>query len=493
MNNLLSIIYYRFRSAPKALYVLFYTQMWELFGRYGITSILILYLTKTFHLSDSQAFSIYSAFIALCFATPILGGYLSDRFLGSRQAILLGAISMLLGNALMVIPIEAIVFLGLAIVAIGSGFFLPSIPPLVGALYEKDESKRDAGFTIYYLATNLGALIAPILCGIVGDHFGLNYAFALSALGMLSGVIVFYCGEKHLRAYIRQPTQLQKSTVNKVNTHQCLIYLLCPILIPFFYIIITKNVAGDLLLFCGIVAIIIVTLAFIKHSSTERKRMVVILTTIFFVTIFEACLWQGGTTLNLFIDRIVDRKIFGLSIPTSAFFALDPIFMFIVGPILAVLWSNLGKRNKEPFASTKFALGLALLGIGFLIFVIAAIHAKYTGSAQPFYVVLAYFVFPIAELCIVPVSLSLVTKLAPKKLESLFVSLWMLSNAASSYFTGIISKYGNINFQLQNASDYEKAAGIYQSLFSATAIGLLVFSVIALLTVPLMKKLANNK
>ncbi len=446
LSNLSAVLKEKIAANPPGLYVLFYTQMWELFGRFSITALLILYLTKSFHIPDSEAFTIYSTFIALLFGLPILGGYLADRYLGGRRAVLLGASIMAIGNTLLVVPVKEVVLVGLAIIAIGSGFFLPSIPPLVSAIYEHDDKKRDAGFTLYYLGTNVGALLGPILCGFVGQHYGLNYAFLLSTIGMFSGIIVFLRGQKHLEQLYRLPTVPFKLGV--WFSPQLFIYLGCAFAVPFFLWVIQKDRAGFLLILAGIVVVTMIVMTFLRSQKKERRNLMMIILTLLAVIVFESFLGQGGTTLNLFIDRLVNRHFFGITLPTSFFYALDPTFMLIMGPILASVWVRLAKKNKEPFVMTKFAMALIVLALGFLVFVCAALSVKITGKAPLFFIVFAYFLFPIAELCIIPISLSLVTRLAPRGLASVLVGVWMLSNAASGYLTGLISKLGQINFSL---------------------------------------------
>lgn len=492
MATVIHFLKQKIRSNPTGLYVLFYTEMWELFGRFGITALLVLYLTQIFHIPDTQAFGIYSAFIALLFATPIIGGFFADRYLGSRFAILLGASLMVVGNALMVIPKESCVFLGLSIVAVGSGLFLPSIPPLVGALYENDENKRDAGFTVYYLGKNLGALLAPLAGGFVGERFGFNYAFVLSTLGMISGIIVFLLGHKHLRGYSRKP-RFEKLKHKVLGLRPDLfVYVTMIIMVPIVYFILYENVDAILLVLTLAVVVILMTYLFIKANANDRKHLSLIMIGIAAVIVFEAFLGQGGTTLNLFIQRVIDRNSLGFTIPTSVFYALDPVFMLITGPFLAGLWVRMANKKKEPMVTSKFAIAMFLLAAGFLVFVEAETHAIHSGKASSLFVVLAYFLFPVAELCIIPISLSLVTKIAPKGMESLLVGVWMLSNAISSFLTGEISKLGQVDFSLKSIDAVKKASHIYQHLFLETAIVLACAGVVLLVLGRLAKRLLTD-
>lgn len=481
MNILITKLKEKIRENPTGLYVLFYTEMWELFGRVGITAILALYVTTALHLTDVQAFNIYSGFIALAFVTPILGGILCDHILGNRHAIILGGAIMTCGNLLLIIPNTQMLYLGLAILAVGSGFFLPSITPLVGYLYDNNDQGRDAGFTIFYIGKNLGYFFAPILCGIVGSYFGYNYAFALSSIGMLSGIFVFIKGKKHLHSYGQAPQikHLQQKTfgINPI----ILVYLGTILAIPLVYYILLANIDVYLLIIAAITVFGILLKITVNSTKQERNHIFVILVLILFVTIFSAFLGQGGTTLNLFIERIINRHVLNFQIATPVFYALDPSFLFIMGPILATIWVTLAKRKREPHICTKFALALFILSLGFIVFTFAAMRAEATGKTSMIYVFLAYFLFPIAELCIVPIGLSMLTRLAPKNLTAMMVGIWLLANAASSYLTGKISLLGKVPFAPRNLVELQHAAHIYQHAFLASSIMLAITAVILLL------------
>jgi len=492
MKTMLNYLREKIKANPPGLYVLFYTEMWEMFGRFGIISLLVLYLTNSFHLSDATAFTIYSTFLALIYVTPIVCGFLSDRYLGLKHSVILGGCMMVVGNLLMVIPVPFTVYLGLAIVAVGSGFFLPSIVPMVGNLYHLHDRRRDAGFTLYYIGKNIGGLLAPILCGLVAVNYGYNYAFILSALGMISGVVIFIRGHHHLRLTAMQEVVDEQHHLPRVKNKfsgTLLTYGSALLLIPIAQFILVKDVASYLLLAAALTMLIVLSFLAIKKSTTERHHIISIVLMMLFVMAFGACLNQGGTTLNLFIERIVDREVLGFNLPPSFFYTLDPVFMILLGPFLAALWTFLAKKNREPSEPSKFALAMLLLGLGFGVFVIAAWMGIRTGSASPLFVVFAYFLFPLAELCIMPIGLSLVTKLAPKGLEAMLVGVWMLANAGASYFTSIISKLGEVNFTYLSLNGLKRASEIYARDFSVTALILFILAVILIAVVrPLLKR-----
>lgn len=486
--SLLSALKSKINSNPRGLYVLFYTEMWELFGRFGITALLVLYLTHTFHFSDDRSFAIYSGFIALLYVMPIIGGYLSDRILGLRHSVILGASLMALGNAMLIITHSDFVYLGLSVVAVGSGFFLPSIVPMVGQLYKEDRRGRDAGFTLYYIGKNIGALLAPLACGLVGQQYGYNYAFILSTLGMLSGIVVFVRGRQHL-------LELETENRHSIATNKSikvLVYLSILVMIPLVYTILRLALDGYMLVIAGVIAFAVLVTIGLRHGVQVKKHLLAVVMMMVFVIIFSGLLGQGGTSLNLFIERIVDRHFLGHLIPPSFFYTLDPVFMILCGPLLAGLWTKLAKKGREPSEIIKFSLAMTLLAAGFYVFVIAAHHAQLAGSASPWFVVLGYLIFPIAELTIMPIGLSLVTRLSPKGHDAMMVGIWMLGYSVSGYVTGVVSKLGKVGFDVTNSAQIQQAAPIYGHDFAISALILVVSAVVLVSLVPLYKYLTVN-
>lgn len=477
----------KINSNPRGLYVLFYTEMWELFGRFGITSLLVFYLTKTFHFSDDRSFALYSGFIAMLYVMPIIGGFLSDRVLGLRHSVILGASLMAAGNALLIIPHTTFVFLGLSVVSVGSGFFLPSIVPLVGYLYKSDRQGRDAGFTLYYIGKNIGALLAPITCGVVGEHYGYNYAFILSTLGMLSGIFVFMRGKKHVSDLESEQTKPKYGRFK----FQLASYIVTALMIPCVYAILKFALDGYLLAAAGVLALIVLVVVALRHDFKVKKHLLAIVMMMVFVIIFSGLLGQGGTTLSLFIERIINRTVLGYVIPPSFFYTLDPVFMILVGPLLAGLWAKLAKKNKEPNEVSKFALAMAILSSGFGVFVVASLQASHIGQVSPLYILLAYFLFPIAELTIMPIGLSLVTRLSPKGYDAMLVGIWMLGYSVSGYLTGVVSKLGRVTGAMESKASIQSAAMIYHHDFVVSAAGLLLAAITLMLIVkPLFRRLS---
>jgi len=495
MNTLLKQLRERRELFPSGLFVLFFTEMWELFGRFAIMSLLVLYLTNMLKLSDSQAFSIYAGFLALIYVMSVLGGYVADRFLGLRYGVILGAVMMVIGNLLMIIPHLYVVYIGLAIVAIGSGFFTPSLIPMVGHLYQGNDRGRDIGFTLYYVGKNVGALLAPVLCGLVAVHFGYNYAFLLSALGMSLGIIVFIRGKNQLNESVIKEMSGESFLNTKVAPFKtkAAIYLGTLLMIPAVTYILMKNIDGILLSVAGIAVLALVAYLLIERTFQERRHVLVIIIMMAFVVIFQTFLNQGGASLNLFIERNIHRQLFNFTLPTSFFYSIEPVFLILLGPVIAAVWSYLNQKQREPNEVSKFGIGMLVFSVAYAVFVLAARVAMKDAQASPLFIVLGYFLFPIAELCIMPIGLSLVTKLAPKGLEAMMVGIWMLANAAGSYLTGYVSGFAQVDFDYSTIEGLQRAAGIYHHAFFYFAVVLLIAGVILLFGIrPWIKHLRHS-
>ncbi len=467
-------------SQPDGLVVLLYTEVWELFGRFGITSLLVLYMTKTLHLADSTAFYAYASFIAMTYVTPLVGGYLGDRFLGHKRAVLLGSAVMMVGNVLMVIPSLTMLYVGLGVVSVGSGLFTPTLTAMLGRMFKDRDKGRDAAFVFYYLCKNVGALTAPIFCGLVGHYYGYNYAFILSALGMFSGFIVFYVGSERFSAIDSMYSEGFESSLRSSGLSKLFPYLSIVVLLPLSCFILRSQFDGYFLALGAVLAFAVVLKLFLVGDSSAKRNLLYIMLATAVAIIFSSMLGQGGTTLNLFIDRVVDRNILGFEIPTSVFYTLDPLFMVLLSPMVLVLVGKIKKPNFYAAAVVKYAIGLLVLGAGFAVFVGASHSAMGIGKVSYVYVVVAYALFPVAELFIMPIATSMVTRLASEGFEAIMVAIFSLGIASASYFTGMISKLGEVTFKIDSLDHVRKSAFVYSYDFSVTVF-ILIFSGVLLL------------
>lgn len=471
MNIIKQFFQQNFQNQPAGFFVILYTEICELFGQFGISALLVLYLTTTVKLPDSAAFAMYGAFVAMIYIIPLLGSYYAERYLGYKAAILIGIVLMMLGDVLIAIPKIHILYLGLAIFAVGCGFFTPCLTAILGRIYKDREKNRDNAFVLYYIAKNVGVLLAVTICSLVGQAYGYPYAFLVGAVVMLSGLLVFGYGNKRLESLSEDHQK------RPVYFH--LGFLIILIVATAF--ILMDQITDYLFIVSAIVAAIVLGKLYVSKTA-NRSNLLYILLGLLVVTIFSMLLGQGGTTLNLFILRIVDRQIGSITIPAAMFYGLDPFFMLLLGAIVMHFMAKLNSKSPNVASFCKLAAGLAMLGLGFIIFVLASnVAVHHAVKPQVWYVLLAYMIFPVAELAVMPITTSLLTRLAPHGKEALIISFFLLSQGLASYLTGAFSKLANVTFEVTNAVTLSKAALIYQHIFALSAVILFVAALVTFL------------
>ena len=352
---------------PKGLFVLFFAEMWERFSYYGMRALLIFYLTKHWLFSDGRASLIYGAYTSLVYITPVLGGWLADRYLGQRKAVQFGAVLLTCGHFLMAFegtggqndPTINIFWLALSFIIVGSGFLKANISVIVGQLYPLTDVRRDGAYTIFYMGINVGAAIGTIIAGSLGQTLGWAYGFGAAGIGMLLGLVVFILGRPLLLGQGEPPKLLEKS-------REYLLYGVGIVAVGVMWLLIQyQSVVGTLMLVAGAALLIYVLIEAFKLEKQPRERMFAILFLIALQPLFWGLFEQAGGSLNLFTDRYVDRQ----GVPASIFQSINPIYIILLAPIFAGLWTWLGRRGLEPSTPAKFGLGLVQLGFGFLVLV----------------------------------------------------------------------------------------------------------------------------
>jgi proton-dependent oligopeptide transporter, POT family len=427
-----------FAGHPKGLYVLFFAEMWERFSYYGMRALLIFYLTKHWLFADDKANLIYGAYTSLVYITPVLGGYLADRYLGQRKAVLFGGIMLAIGHGLMAVEGTGgqadatinIFWAALAFIIVGSGFLKANISVIVGQLYPRTDIRRDGAYTIFYVGINVGAAIGTILVGYLGETYGWGYGFGLAGIGMLLGLVVFVLGKPLLLGNGEAPNPLTKSK-------EWTLYGIGVASVAIIWALVQyQSVIQNLLIVSGIGLLGYVLYSAFKLEPHARDRMFAILFLIALNPIFWGLFEQAGGSLNLYTDRFVDRA----GVPASLFQSINPIYIVLLGPIFAWLWVWLGKRGKEPSAPAKFGLALFQVGLAFLVFVWGA-QSVGMGVATPvLFVFLIYFLQTTGELCLSPVGLSAMNRLAPKHLASLIMGAWFYMTAVGNFVAGKIGE-----------------------------------------------------
>ena len=453
---------------PRGLYVLFTAEMWERFSYYGMRALLILYLTKHLKMTDDDAGMIYGTYVGLVYVTPIFGGYLADRFLGQRKAILVGGMVMALGHFAM--AFESFLYLALGLLIVGNGFFKPNISTMVGNLYTKDDPRRDAAYTIFYMGINLGATISPIACGTLGQKVGWDYGFGAAGVGMILGLISFVFFQKTLVG--GYPPNRPEDAPQRLTTADYLqTFAIAALCFGFVYMSIESwpwirpiwrpSFLNDhaTLAYHAVTAILAFALIFWGSSGASKRtasgmaetpessnftpiewqRIFVIVVVTFFAMIFWAGFEQAGNTLTLFADRKTDRMVFGFEMPASYFQSINGGFIVLLAPFFTIMWTAIARTKTHISSTAKLGIGLIWVGLGFVVMYYASEKTEATGGlVGPQWLVSVYLLHTIGELCLSPIGLSLVNRLAPARIASLMMAVWFLAPALGGYLGGTL-------------------------------------------------------
>ena len=429
---------------PRGLYTLFFSEMWERFCYYGMRALLTLYLIKSLAMGDAEAFGIYGAYTALVYAAPVLGGRIADRLLGYRNAVVLGGILMCIGEFLILGGTDTWLYVGMGAIIVGNGYFKANISTIVGKLYADDDPRRDSGFTIFYIGINVGALLATTVCAEVGNIYGAHYGFALAGFGMILGTLTFWMGRKNYEhaAMPPDPEKLNSPAYLGLNWHQFTIAASL-LAIPVLYLLIVNNwIVGYLLAATAVYVVYSLIAEAIKDGNVARDRMLMMIVMFAFNIVFWACFEQAGTSLTLFAERNVDRHLFGweMGAATTQFF--NPAFILIFGSIFSIMWIKLTEAGRNPSIPMKFGLGIIQLGLGYLVvYGIQSLGLVSPEFKMPlFTLVFLYMLHTTGELFLSPIGLSMVTKLAPKRMTGTAMGGWFLSFAGANYVAAILAK-----------------------------------------------------
>jgi len=434
---------------PRGLYMLFFAEMWERFSYYGMRALLVLYLTKHWLFSDGEASMIYGAYTSLVYITPVIGGYLADRYLGQRKAVVYGAVLLTIGHFLMGFegeggdnsPALNAFWLALAFIIVGSGFLKANISVMVGQLYPRTDVRRDGAYTIFYMGINLGAFLGSLACGFLGEVYGWKYGFGAAGVGMLLGLIVFVLGRPTLRGNGESPDPARLRQRVMGLPFEWLLYVFgIGIVAACWWMVQNQVVVGWALGFIGLSLLgYVIWIAVTKLDAHARDRifaaMILMIGSVLFWALFE----QAGSSLNLYTDRYVDRSLLGWDVPASMFQSINAMYIVLLAPVFAALWTWLGRRGLEPSAPAKFGLAMVQLGGGFLVLVAGA-AAVATGSLTPvMFIFLIYLLHTTGELCLSPVGLSAMNRLAPSHMASLIMGSWFFASAFGNFTAGLIS------------------------------------------------------
>jgi POT family proton-dependent oligopeptide transporter len=483
-----------FFGHPRGLATLFFTEMWERFSYYGMRALLILFMTASVDrgglgFNVVKAGAVYGFYTAMVYLLALPGGWFADRIIGQRRAVLYGGILIAAGEFCLVAPSLTSFYCGLGLLMLGTGLLKPNVSTIVGQLYKPLDHRRDAGFSIFYMGINIGALVSPLACGWVGERISWRLGFGLAGIGMLAGLIQYVLGAKYLGDAGLYPSKL--ASLEQDRTEKRRAGLAAIAVLALFAIIGGLAVAGRINVTAELISsalgvvLIAITVAMFSWlifgpgwSTEERKRFGAILVLFIASVLFWAIYEQGGSSLNLFAERSTHNNIFGFDFPASWFQAVEGILVVILAPIFAWLWIALGSR--EPSSPAKFSFGLLFVGLGFVLMIPAAAAAGHGVRVSPMWLTWTYLLHTIGEMCLSPVGLSAMTKLAPQRVAGFMMGMWFVSIAIGDYLAG-------------------KAASLYESL-PLTAlfgwVGLFVIgaaAVLALLVKPTVRLMGGVK
>ncbi|MBC7931201.1 MAG: peptide MFS transporter [Rubrivivax sp.] len=442
-----------FGGHPRGLATLFFTELWERFSYYGMRAILVLYMVAPvaqggLGFDTKQAASIYGTYTMSVYLTALPGGLIADKLLGARLAVLLGGIVIACGHFSMIFPSMTFFYAGMVLIAIGTGLLKPNISAMVGSLYGENDPRRDSGFSIFYMGINIGAVLAPLVCGYLAQGEGFkrflvsqgfdpaaswHWGFGAAGIGMTLGLIVFLAQ----RGRLRQSEQRIERQADELAA------------------------AGSQPL-----------------TRSDWKRIGAIFIFFFFTILFWAAYEQKGASLNLFAAKLVRTEVFGLSFPSSWLQSLTPLYVIILAPIFSILWVRMGDR--QPSSPAKFTLGLLFIGLAYLLMIPAATLTAY-GKVSPLWLVGLYFLEVIGEMCLSPVGLSTVTKLAPVKLVGIMMGVWFLAASFGSKLAGYLSGF----FVADNS-------GTLVTLYGGIAVGLLIATGVLALLIPTIRRMMGG-
>lgn len=422
---------------PKGLTTLFFTEMWERFSYYGMRALLLLYMVAPvagggLEFDTVKATSIYGTYTSAVYFTTLFGGWLADRFFGARLAVLLGGIVIACGHFAMVFPSLPFFYTGLVFIALGTGLLKPNISTMVGGLYSTDDPRRDSGFSLFYMGINLGAMIAPIICGYIGQRISWHMGFGAAGVGMVLGLVQFTLHRKRLEKVGDRPAP--RPTQDQQTVKQPL-------------------------------------------TGLEKRRIAIVFMLYFFSILFWMAFEQSGSSFALFAQNHTRTQLFGFEFPSSWFQSVNSIFILTLAPVFSVLWLRL--KDRQPSSPAKFSIGLLFVGLGMAVIAFAASFIG-EGKVSPLWLIAVFFIHTIGELCLSPVGLSTVSKLAPVRMVGLMMGLWFLATSIGNYLAG------------QVAGFYKDDGGVLFRLFGGLAIVTILGALALALLLPFIRRLTEQ-
>ena len=495
---------------PAGLFVLFISEACERFSYYGMRALIALYLIEHFIFQDSTAFGVVAAYGSLVYLMPIIGGFLADRYIGFRKAIIFGGILLCCGHLLMAYEGEAaqvidnvvqrdgvamnVMFLALSFIIVGVGFLKPSISNIVGQLYVPNDPRRDQGFTLFYMGINLGAISSILICGWLGKAFGWSYGFGLAGIVMLLGLGSFLLG-RPLFGQAGEPNSPERldHRVLGIRT-EVWIYTLCvPFIIACWFLIQYRSLLGSLLGIVSAVAILgIVVYSLARTERVQRHRLLVVLYLIVVSVVFWALFEQAGSSIKLFADRNVDLGFLFWELSAAQIDFFNPLFVIVLAPVFALLWRFLSKYNKDPSTPYKFALAILLAGLSFFVMAWGTTVANSDALVAIGWVILGFLLITMGELCLSPIGLSMVTRYSAKEIMGVLMGVWFLASSVASFVSGKLALLAAVDYELGEATVASDTLPVYQDAFLTFGLIGTGTAVVLLLLCPIASRLLHT-
>jgi len=440
---------------PKVLPFLFLTELWERFGFYIVQGLLVLYMTQSYGYSDDLSYTISGIFTGLVYIAPFIGGFLADKLIGFKTAIIWGGFFLLAGYLMLALFNNHILFdLSLATIIVGNGLLKPNISSLLGIQYDQHDPRRDSGFTLFYIGINIGAALSGI-SGYVKNSFGWHSAFLMASAGMLIGILTFLYGQK----YIKHTQNLKHISMRL----QLRLFAYCILAIIGVSFLLRMTLLTYWLLPCaGIILLVFMIMTTLQQVPDYRNRMIVLNVLILSSIIFWMLFLQIFNSANLYIERLVDKNFLGFHLTTTMFYASEAVYIILLGPIFAWSWHTLGRNQKNPSPVLKFVLGIFFTGIGFLVLSASTLFQNAEGLINPLWIFLAYLIITIGELMLSPIGLSAVTLLAPPRLIGMMMGIWFVATGFGGFFAGLLATLSSVP---ETAITTTEKLAVYQAAF----------------------------
>lgn len=470
---------------PKSFFLLCFAEIWERFGFYILAYLMVLYTQQVFNFSDAQAFLQFGVFSGLVIITPFIGGYIGDHFFGVKRSLIFGLILLAIGYGLLAIPGISYFYLALGFLIVGNGFFKTSPANLLARSYKRDDPRIDSGFTLFYMSINMGSFLATVSAGILSQIFGWHVAFGAASIGLLIGLIGFLkC--QYLIRNIGVPLGLE--CLSWLRYLKIFLGTILAIYIAMF-LMQHANLTTYIFMTAAVLVACYYIFELIKSSSEDRQRILICLSLMLMGMVFFILYYQAYMSINLFINRDVDRNVWGMLIPTPIFQSLNPFWILILSPLLARFYNKAGSKGKDLNITTKFCFGILMIALGFFSLVLAAFLNKNSGIVSFGWIVLCYFLYSAGELLISALGMAMVTKIAPLRMFGVMMGSWYFFAAMGAALASHLADLAKIP---ESVKDPVQMLKIYSHAFSVLGWIGLISALISFVLRPLIKKWINQ-